>query len=104
MTKNLYRTERIKIEEGVEEQFILEYYLIQDKHAFKTGNINYICYGVEIRMREENNNQYSEIRSVEEIFFSKEIAIEFLDKLADGLVTPCTLQDIASDSLAESLA
>ncbi len=104
MNKQLYRCESFISEEGDKDKKELEYYLTKSEHPFKTGNINYVCYGVEIRMKKENENEYCEIQATDEIFSSKEIAINFIDKLADGLVTPCTLENVVSDMLLEALA
>ncbi len=104
MNKNLYRSENFISEEVNNERVVLEYYLTKSEHPFKTGNINYICYGVEVRMRKENENEYCEIQLSDGIFSSKEMAINFINKIADNLVTPCTLENVVSDMLLEALA
>ena len=63
-----------------------------------------MCYGVEVRMKKEKQKEYCEIQATDEIFSSKEIAINFINRIADGLVTPCTLENIVSDMLLEALA
>ena len=104
MNKNLYRSENFISEEMNNERIVLEYYLTKSEHPFKTGNINYICYGVEVRMRKENKNEYYEIQLSDGIFSSKDMAINFINKIADNLVTPCTLENVVSDMLLEALA
>ncbi len=103
MNRSLLRTEKFHSEEGNKE-FVLEYYLTQSQHTFSSGNINYMCYGAEIKMKEIGNDRYCEIKSADEIFSSKDSAIGFIKSLADNLVTPCTLTDIVSDMLTEALA
>ena len=97
------RKENLIIKEVEEENLILEYYLTQSPHPFKTGNINYICYGVEVRMKKRMEDDYCEIETVDNIFSSRDKAIDFLAKLANEKVTPCTLKDIVSDMLIEAL-
>lgn len=104
MCKELCRTETF---DGIEEgsgKCVLEYYLVHTKHTFEGKNISFLCYGVEVRLRREMSESYDEIRAAEEIFASKEMAMTFLDKLADGLVTPCTLEDVIVDSLSTALS
>ena len=97
------RTEKLySSEEG--KNFELEYYLISKQHSFINSNINYMCYGVEVRLHEDNISEYCEIESTDELYSSKDRAIDFLNKLADGLVTPCTLKDVLSDTLIEELS
>ena len=102
MNTKMYRTEKVNVEE-VNKNYILEYYLIDEERSFNTGNINYMCYGVEIRMREENADNYCESQTADKLFSSKDLAINFLTKLADCHVTPCTLEDVVSDHLIEAL-
>lgn len=104
MNKQLYRTEKITVEEGKEAELVLEYYLTQEKHPFKTGSINYLCYGVEIIMKGISDSSFSERQAADEIFSSKDAAMEFIDKLADEKVTPCSLADVVSDMLAAALS
>lgn len=103
MNKEFYRCESFVAENEEHEKVNLEYYLIQSEHPFKSGNINYMCYGVEIRMKKEKDSDYSEIESANEIFFSKDIAIEFINKIADEKVTPCTLEAVVSDVLIDAI-
>lgn len=104
MCKELCRTEMFDGVENGMGKCVLEYWLISTKHMFEGKTISFLCYGVEVRLRNENSESYDEIRSAEEVFASKEMAMEFLNKLADGLVTPCTLEDVIIDSLSIALS
>lgn len=103
MKRELYKSEKISPTEVEEGEVVLEYYITQSEHPFKTGSINYVCYGVEIRKINPDNDAFSEIESAEEIFFSKEKAEAFLSLLAKEKVTPCSLSEIVSDTLKEAL-
>jgi len=103
MERELYKTERIISDELDNRELVVEYYLTSCRHPFKSGDINYVCYGVEIKMYKEGGEDFLEKQSAEEIFFSKKEALRFIDNLANGKVTPCTLNDLVEDALKESL-
>ena len=101
MKKELYKTEKIIADESDSGEAVIEYYVTQSEHPFKSGGISYVCYGVEIRMVGEG--AASEVESADEIFFLKEKAEEFVSLLAKERVTPCSLCEIVSDKLKEAL-
>ena len=100
MKKELYGKESITIEEENEERYI-EYSLLIKETPFEGSGINYLSYGVEINMSDKN--KLIETARAEDLFFSKEKAVEFIDGLKSGLVTPCTLDDIVEDTLRGAL-
>lgn len=101
MKKELYGKEKIIIEETSEEK-LLEYYLVIKETPFKSSNINYVSYGAEINMS-DNNSDDVESKLLEDLFFSKEKAVAFMDSLVKGRVTPCELEEIAEDTLKQQL-
>lgn len=97
MRKDLYGSEKITLEESKEERNI-EYMLLVRETPFAGSDIRYISYGIEINMSDKNNELIETARE-EDLFFSKEKAVEFIDDLKKGRVTPCTLGDIVADTL-----
>lgn len=104
MCKKLCRTEALDSVESSSGEYVLEYYLTHKKHAFEGKGISFLSYGIEVRMRNVQRESYDEIRSAEEIFASEEATMELLNEIADGLVTPCTLEDVIVDFLSEALS
>lgn len=100
MTEN--KKDMIQVKSVKEQGLLLDYYLTLRSHSFKTGNIRFVCYGVRIVMKSQNDNSFIEENTVNNIFSSKAKALEFIYHLADERVVPCTLEDIVSDMLSEA--
>lgn len=100
MRKEFYGKEKIVLEVNGEEREV-EYNLLIKETPFTGSDIRYISYGVEINMSDKN--KVVESASEEDLFLSKEKAVEFIDDLKKGQVTPCTLCDIVADTVRGAL-
>lgn len=103
LNKEFFNCANINVEGEEDKNYILEYSLTKSHHPFKTGNINYICYGVRVDLKDENECTI-ETQEMNDIFSSKEKAIEFLELLYVEKVTPCTLSDVVKDTLINALS
>lgn len=101
MTEN--KNDLILVKSVKEQDFLLDYYLTLRSHTFKTGNISFMCYGVKIVMKRAADGNFIEENTINNIFSSKTKALEFVYRLADENVMPCSLEDIVSDMLSEAL-
>lgn len=81
--------------------FYLDYYILSSEISVPNANFSAITYGVEIEKKYEEDGieKIIEQAMVNDIYSSKERTEKLVNKLADNLVMPSTLEYIISDIL-----
>ena len=84
--------------------FYLDYYILCSEISVPNTNFSAIIYGVEIEKKYEEDGieKILEQATVNDIYSSKERTEKLVNKLADNLVMPSTLEYIINDILGES--
>lgn len=83
--------------------FYLDYYILESEINVPNASFSALIYGVEIEKKYEENEYEKIIEQavVNDIYTSKKGTERLIDKLADNLVMPSTLEFVLSDILEE---
>lgn len=83
--------------------FYLDYYILESEINVPNTSFSALIYGVEIEKKYEENGceKILEQAVVNDIYASKKGTQKLIDKLADNLVMPSTLEFILNDILEE---
>lgn len=81
----------------------LEYYLIPEN--ISKDYCDLMCYGIKIKKTTyfEGGGKTVEIKQINNVFYRKKEAEEFLRVILRNTVTPSTLKDVVEDYIVESL-
>lgn len=84
--------------------FYLDYYILRSEICVPNTSFSAVIYGVEIEKKyeEDGNEKILEQATVNDIYSSKEKTEQLINKLAENLVMPSTLEYIIDDILGEN--
>ena len=80
---------------------ILNYYILISTGYKEENGEPITIYGCEVEMEYPDSHRDKEAKSVAGIFQSRHEIEKFVEKLHDGLVTPCTLYDLVYDYISK---
>ena len=93
-----------KAEIVTKERIELEYYIVSERIGFE--NCNLMSYGIRVKKTAfyDGGGKSVEMNQINNVFYRKEDAEEFMDIIIRNKVTPVTLRDVVEDYIVESIA
>ncbi|MBE7047787.1 MAG: hypothetical protein E7393_00230 [Ruminococcaceae bacterium] len=97
--RKLFTTVTIQEEEGAQESFSLDYYLLEKEVCVEDVRVN--RFGVEIykKAKRSDGTPYAEYRKIFDVFHTEAEALEVLSMMARNSVTPISMKDVLEDLL-----
>ena len=98
MEKSLFSTVALTVEDGAEEAFELEYYIVKSTSDDGLQNVGKACYGVEVvKIMRCDGIKYTETKSARKLCSSQGEAHGLARLLSRLTVTPVTLECVIED-------